>query len=110
MAHRIWRWSFQVTTLFFFSTAFAQTDDMPPPTSEAPAPAETPMQPPMQSGPRPARGSGGLRLACGPEIARLCHGVPPGGGRIVQCLITRPGALSPMCRAHLAARGRGWVG
>ncbi len=69
-------------------------------------------QPPMQPGGRRGGGGGGggLRGACGPEIARLCAGVPRGGGRIVQCLMSRPGALSPMCRSRLASRGGGRTG
>jgi hypothetical protein len=110
MAHRVTRWTFLVATLFFVPPAFAQTDNMPPPAEGSPPAGEPPMQPSMQGGPLPARGGGGLRVACGPDIARLCRGVPPGGGRIVQCLITRPGALSPMCRAHLAAREPGGGG
>jgi hypothetical protein len=101
MAHRVARWTFLVATLFFVPPAFAQTDNMPPPVEGSSRAGEPPMQPSMQGGPLPARGGGGLRVACGPDIARLCRGVPAGGGRIVQCLITRPGALSPMCRAHL---------
>ena len=107
MANRVARWTFLVATLFFVPPAFAQNDNMPPPAEWSPPAGELPMEPSMQGGPLPAGGGGGLRVACGPDIARLCRGVPPGGGRIVECLITRPGALSPMCRAHLAAREPG---
>ena len=67
MARRIWRWCF--SPLFFVSAAFA---------ADAPPLSEPPMQPPIQSGPSPVRGD--LAMACGPDIARLCRGVPPGGG------------------------------
>ena len=97
MARRIWRWCF--SPLFFVSAAFA---------ADAPPLSEPPMQPPIQSGPSPVRGD--LAMACGPDIARLCRGVPPGGGRIVRCLTTQPAALSPMCRVHLAAVEAGWGG
>jgi hypothetical protein len=97
MARRIWRWCF--SPLFFAYAAFA---------ADAPPLSEPPMQPPIQSGPSPGRGD--LAMACGPDIARLCRGVPPGGGRIVRCLTTQPAALSPMCRVHLAAVEAGWGG
>jgi hypothetical protein len=38
-----------------------------------------------------------LRSACGGDVRALCAGVPPGGGRIIQCLASQPAALSPAC-------------
>jgi hypothetical protein len=38
-----------------------------------------------------------LRSACGGDARALCAGVPPGGGRIIQCLASQPAALSPAC-------------
>jgi len=38
------------------------------------------------------------RSACGPDVRALCAGVPAGGGRIIECLASRPAALSPACR------------
>ncbi len=43
-----------------------------------------------------------LRSACGGDVRSLCGGVAPGGGRIVQCLATNAGALSPACKEVLA--------
>ncbi len=119
MAHRIAHWIFLVATVLFATAALAQSDSQPPPV-EGPPPGQEmqgpgqemqgqEMQPPVESG-RPPRGGGGLRAACGPEIARLCAGVPRGGGRIIQCLMSRRGALSPMCRAMLASRRGGGMG
>jgi hypothetical protein len=43
-----------------------------------------------------------LRSACGGDVRSLCGGVAPGGGRIVQCLATNAGSLSPACRDVLS--------
>ena len=57
------------------------------------------------------RGRWASRAACGPEIARLCPGVPPGGGRIVQCLMSRRGAsVANVSAPTLASRGGGRMG
>ncbi len=42
-----------------------------------------------------------LRSACGGDVRSLCGGVAPGGGRIVQCLATNAGSLSPSCMGVL---------
>ncbi len=42
-----------------------------------------------------------LRSACGADVRSLCGGVPPGGGRILQCLATQAASLSPDCRGVL---------
>ena len=38
-----------------------------------------------------------LRSGCGEDARALCSDVPPGGGRIMQCLAAQPAALSPAC-------------
>jgi hypothetical protein len=45
----------------------------------------------------------GMRTACAFDFQRLCRGVQPGGGRVVQCLLANRDALSPACGAALAA-------
>jgi len=48
-----------------------------------------------------------MRSACGADVRTLCAGVDPGGGRILQCLVSNASSLSPDCRAvlsHFAAR------
>jgi len=39
-----------------------------------------------------------LRSACSGDVRTLCGGVAPGGGRIVQCLATQAGSISPACK------------
>ena len=43
-----------------------------------------------------------LRSACGGDVRSVCGGVPPGGGRILQCLAQNAGSLSPACQDVLA--------
>ncbi len=43
-----------------------------------------------------------LRSACSGDVRTLCGGVAPGGGRIMQCLATRAGSISPACKDVLA--------
>ena len=114
MAHRIARWTF-IALLFAAPAAFAQTDNGPPPPMAMPGDQPPPpmqqqpmQQPPMQPGYPRGGGGAGIRGACGMDVARLCYGVPRGGGRIVECLMAHRGALSPPCRAELAGlRGGG---
>jgi len=64
--------------------------------------------PPMRSSQRPfgmpGPGFGGLSGGCVRDIRRLCSGVVPGGGRMIECLASQRRALSPSCDALLAAR------
>src|SRR6476620_8816654 len=43
-----------------------------------------------------------LRSACGADVRSICGAVPPGGGRIVQCLATNAAQLSPACKDVLS--------
>ena len=43
-----------------------------------------------------------LRSACGGDVRSICGDVPPGGGRIIRCLASNAGSLSPACREVLA--------
>jgi hypothetical protein len=38
-----------------------------------------------------------LRSACGADVRSLCGDVPPGGGRVLECLATHAASLSPAC-------------
>jgi hypothetical protein len=44
-----------------------------------------------------------LRSACGGDVRALCGDVPPGGGRIVQCLAAQAASLSPECHNILGS-------
>ena len=42
-----------------------------------------------------------LRSACGGDVRALCGGIPPGGGRIIQCLASQAASISPACKQVL---------
>ena len=44
-----------------------------------------------------------LRSACGGDVRALCGDVPPGGGRIVQCLAAQAASLSTECHNILGS-------
>lgn len=76
-----------------------------PAADAAPAPAAAPAAAPAVIVLRPLRPREELfvlRSACGGDVRSICGGVQPGGGRIVQCLATNAGSLSPACREVLA--------
>jgi Cysteine rich repeat len=43
-----------------------------------------------------------LRSGCGEDARALCSDVPPGGGRIMQCLAAQAASLSPACSSILS--------
>jgi hypothetical protein len=47
-------------------------------------------------------GAAGLREACGADIQKLCAGVQPGGGRILQCIKEHAADVSPGCKTAIA--------
>ena len=49
-----------------------------------------------------APGAAEILSFCGPERAALCGDVPPGGGRIIQCLADQAPRLSPTCYGAIA--------
>jgi hypothetical protein len=66
-------------------------------TAEPAAPAAAPAPALVLRSMRPREVLFVLRSACGGDARALCAGVPPGGGRIIQCLASQPAALSPAC-------------
>jgi len=80
------------------ATANAAPDAAPPAGGAAAAPAAAPLVlRPM----RPIEVLGVMRSACGVDVRTLCAGVPPGGGRIISCLVEQSASLSPACREVL---------
>jgi hypothetical protein len=75
----------------------------PPAASGAAPPAVAPLGPiaPM----RPRQALAVLSL-CGAERQMLCGNVPPGGGRIIECLAENYARLSPECYGALARAAR----
>lgn len=42
-----------------------------------------------------------LRQACQADMKKLCDGVQPGGGRLIQCLRSKQGEATPACQTAL---------
>lgn len=109
MNNRITHWSPVAVILILVgilvgTVAFAQTDNpslgqsppAAPPTSELTVPA-----PGLQAS--PGGGLAGFRRDCAQDLQRLCYGVAPGEGRLIQCLLSHRGQLSPACMFRVAA-------
>jgi hypothetical protein len=80
----------------------------PPPVAAAPVAPPPAVAPQTALGPIPPlspRARLMILRACGAEQQALCANVPPGGGRIVECLAAHGASLSAGCRgAILSAR------
>lgn len=46
------------------------------------------------------------QAACRPDVARMCRGVPPDQGAMLDCLIAHQDRLSKPCRAVLESHGQ----
>ena len=46
------------------------------------------------------------QAACGKDFRKLCPGVMPGGGRILDCLAKQKSKLSPACKKVVEDQGR----
>jgi hypothetical protein len=40
-------------------------------------------------------------MACGADLDKFCQNVPPGKGRILECLTSHAGQVSPSCKTAL---------
>jgi len=93
MAHRIAWWFLIMATLFGVPAAFAQSGTSASPQRFAAA------QPQDEAVAQ-------FRSACGQDYRRLCTGVQPGGGHILQCFRTRRDELSASCKLLLIEMGQ----
>ncbi len=73
------------------------------PASNPPASASLPSPPPMS----PRQEAMLLRRSCGPDYQAYCGDVPPGGGRIIECLRANGPSLSRQCRSALMSARQG---
>lgn len=98
MLHRILAAGFVSASLVAFSPASWAQETAPAP---AQAPPATTQPQPMAPGMGPGRGGGMIRTYCLEDIRRLCKGMKPGGGRILNCLRENQNGLSVGCAKAL---------
>lgn len=55
---------------------------------------------------RASRPGRGVHAICQADIDKFCKDVPPGPGRVRDCLVAHEAELSAECKAALAQRGR----
>jgi hypothetical protein len=79
------------------------------PPAAAPGPSTATAAPPPTGAPEgpnvmvlPPREALRIVRICAADQQALCAGVPPGGGRIIACLMRNQPALSPLCKNALA--------
>jgi hypothetical protein len=81
----------------------AKMPDPPPPPPIAAAPAVSPGGAPSENtqNTAPTSASLALRASCGPDVQRLCRGIPVENGDVIKCLSShRMVELSPTCVAY----------
>jgi hypothetical protein len=83
------KWIFSLG--FAIAAGMAMADDPPAaqPTPAQPTPAQLRV---MQA----------VRVACQPDVQKLCAGIQPGGGRIVACLKEHKEEVSDGCKQAIA--------
>ena len=72
--------------------------ELPP----APSPLPTPA-------PAPSPSPNAVRAACETDVPKVCPGIQPGGGRIIQCLVQHQNEVSEACKQALAKAKQGSV-
>lgn len=86
------------------AAAPAQGGGTAPANAPTAAPGAAPVAAPLLLRPmRPREVLFVLRSACGADVRTLCAGVPPGGGRIIECLASQAASLSPACHDVLGS-------
>jgi hypothetical protein len=83
--------------------AMGEDGALPPAAGAAPPPTIAPLGPIPPMRPRKALE---VLSFCGAEHRTLCGNVPPGGGRIIECLAANYARLSPECYGALARAAR----
>ncbi|MBS0180331.1 MAG: cysteine rich repeat-containing protein [Nitrospira sp.] len=86
--------------------AWSAGDPHAPPTQDAPAASSVPSNADGAGAEDRGRGGRQGRKACAEDVKKLCAGIKPGEGRIVQCLKEHTQDLSPACADTMQQRGK----
>ena len=87
------------TALAAMATAAVAQDQASVAQSTPPLSSTPPWAPGAGAPPNPADTA--MRQACAADTRKLCAGVQPGGGRILQCFKEHAADLSPGCKAAM---------
>lgn len=88
------------------SLAWSAGDAAVPSVQDAPAASSSPSGTAGAGAEERGRGGRPGRKACAEDVKRLCAGIKPGEGRIVQCLKEHSQDLSPVCAETMQQRGK----
>ena len=69
--------------------------------------AEPPPVPSPLPAPAPSPSPNAVRAACETDVPKVCPGIQPGGGRIIQCLVQHQNEVSEACKQALAKAKQG---
>ena len=71
------------------------------------APSAIADEPPAAPSLSPSPSPNAVRVACEADVPKVCPGVQPGGGRIIQCLVQHQNEVSEACKQALAKAKQG---
>lgn len=89
-----------------YGSVWAGADSSPQPSQDSPAASSESSGSAGTGSEERGRGRHAGRKACAEDAKKLCSGVKPGEGRIMQCLKAHAQELSPTCAETMQQRGK----